>query len=405
MKTAVLSFCLLSLVSVRAQTLDWDAVASSASGMTVDTFASLLSSVYAPDGGMTGYLQYHDTTVRVFSTTAHTGAPLVELAFGQADAEPYRLPESVDPALPLKGWRIALDPGHIGGGWARMEERFFYIDRSDWPVQEGAMNLYVARLLKPELEAMGAEVFLTRDDLEPVTELRPADFLEQGAEEVGDAGLNTFPAMPDLLRRAVTEDAVRKRAEMRFYRTAEIEARAERLNEEIRPHVTLCLHFNATGYGDERTLYEENGLAIFVYGNVLAWEAANDVQKYHLLSKLFERSHDEEVRLARAMVEGWRETAGLEPAYRVDGGNMRPVDDGDYIYARNLAANRQFGGPVIFLEPYFMNNRLVYQRLQAGDYESEREFDGQMLPSIYREYVDAVLAGFRRYVDARGDQD
>lgn len=373
--------------------LDWGRLEQAASRMTTDRFSELLSQVYSPDGGIIDYLEYDGATVRVYSSTAHTSAPLSVLRFGDEDAAPYRLPVSDDPALPLKGWKIALDPGHIGGAWAWMEERFFYVNRSDWAVQEGAMNLYVARLLKPELEAMGAEVCLVRDQLEPVTDLRAGDFIEQAKEEVGATGDIRFPDMPDLFRTAVTADAVRRRSEMRFYRTAEIAARADKINQEIQPHLTLCIHFNATGYGDERTLYDENGLAIFVYGNVLQGELASDEQKYFMLSKLFEQSHDAEVQVAQGMQKSWRAIAGLKPAYRAQGGNMVPVDEAFYIYTRNLAANRQFRGPVVFLEPYFMNNRTVYQRIQAGDYEGERVFGNQWLPSIFREYVAAVKAG------------
>jgi hypothetical protein len=81
---------------------------------------------------------------------------------------------------------------------------------------------------------------------------------------------------------------------------------------------------------------------------------------------------------------------------------MHPMDEEGYIYARNLAANRQFRGAVIFLEPYFMNSRTVYARIQAGDYEGERELDGRSYPSIFREYADAVAAGVIAYY--RGEE-
>ena len=62
-------------------------------------------------------------------------------------------------AAPLAGFHIALDPGHLGGTWAQMEERWFKIDDAP-PVQEGDMTLRVARLLAPRLESLGAKVSL-----------------------------------------------------------------------------------------------------------------------------------------------------------------------------------------------------------------------------------------------------
>ena len=64
-----------------------------------------------------------------------------------------------------------------------------------------------------------------------------------------------------------------------------------------------------------------------------------------------------------------------------------------YVVARNLAANREYDGPVVCTEPYFMNNKVVYQRLLAGDYDGVRTFNGKSYGSIFREYADCVAQG------------
>ena len=73
------------------------------------------------------------------------------------------------------------------------------------------------------------------------------------------------------------------------------------------------------------------------------------------------------------------------------------VSDGEFVWARNLLANRLFECPVIFLEPYRMNNEEVYARVQAGDYEGEREVAGKLRKSIFREYATALVTGLREY--------
>ena len=45
-----------------------------------------------------------------------------------------------------------------------------------------------------------------------------------------------------------------------------------------------------------------------------------------------------------------------------------------------------------------MNNREVWERIQAGDYEGEREVAGSRRASIFREYADAVAEGVRAYL-------
>ena len=73
------------------------------------------------------------------------------------------------------GLKIALDPGHIGGEWAKMEERWFKMGDTP-PVEEGEMTLRVAKILAPKLRALGARVSFVREKTEPVTPFRPDDF-------------------------------------------------------------------------------------------------------------------------------------------------------------------------------------------------------------------------------------
>ena len=61
----------------------------------------------------------------------------------------------------LSGLKIALDPGHIGGEWAKMEERWFKMGDTP-PVEEGEMTLRVAKMLAPKLRALGARVSFVR---------------------------------------------------------------------------------------------------------------------------------------------------------------------------------------------------------------------------------------------------
>jgi hypothetical protein len=53
------------------------------------------------------------------------------------------------------------------------------------------------------------------------------------------------------------------------------------------------------------------------------------------------------------------------------------------------------------MEPYVMNSTLDYPRLQAGDYDGLREINGKMVPSIFREYADALTEGLARHYAAQ----
>jgi N-acetylmuramoyl-L-alanine amidase len=391
----ILGLFMMVLANPVPAQVQWTNLDRNQKSISADTFSRLLHDVFSPDGGMISYLRYNQDSVSVYSTPAQTGSPLFVLQFAESDI-PVASKKFGGEKGPLSGLRIALDPGHIGGAWSRMEERYFLVDRErDWPVQEGAINLYVARLLRERLSAAGAEVVMVKDDLEPMTSVRSDELMK-------DAGPlpppdPRFSNLPELFVESSRRDAQRKSVERQFYRVAEIAARADRINNEIKPDVTLCVHFNATGYGDEKTLYDENGLVFFVTGNFQAGEIVSDEQKYFLLNKLLERSHEVELPLAHSIADAFAKATGLQPSYRNSTEAMKQIGTNRYVFARNLSASRQFNGPVIFLEPYFMNNRTVYARIQQGDYEGEREIDGKKYPSIFREYADAVTAGILAY--------
>ena len=81
------------------------------------------------------------------------------------------------------------------------------------------------------------------------------------------------------------------------------------------------------------------------------------------------------------------------------------VDDNPYVWARNLIANRLYQCPVIFLEPYVMNSREVFTRIQVGDYEGERFVAGSKRISIFQEYIEGVITGMLKYYTKRDDPD
>jgi len=202
-------------------------------------FETALSDFYTLDRSWKDYFLVDDRSVVVLS---QTGNP-TPIAFagpgpGSPPPRPWRPAAELPPAppgKPLDGLRIAIDPGHIGGQFARLEERWYQIDHLR-PVAEGDMTLVTARLLKPRLEELGANVFLVRDQAAPVTTARPRDFLAHARRKL----------------RGAPDDEVRKLADRLFYRTAEIRARARLVNRDgpFRPDLVLCLHFNAERWGD-----------------------------------------------------------------------------------------------------------------------------------------------------------
>lgn len=260
------------------------------------------------------------------------------------------------------------------------------------------MTLLVAKLAAGQLRALGAEVALVRDAAVPsapftVDALRPAARKE--LELLGIAGAREDY---DGARDPLKMNTVQWHAERLFYRVAEIHERARKVNEKFRPDLAVCIHFNADDWSDPAnpTFTERNDLHVLVNGCYSAGELRFDDQRFGMLLRLLTRSHPEELAAAGPIAKTLADATALPPFAYLTGNAVRSGAN-EYVWARNLLANRIFECPVVYLEPYRMNNAETYARIQAGDFEGEREVAGKMRRSIFREYADALVAGLRAY--------
>ena len=372
--------------------------------ITHDEFAQLIQNVYCTHGIAPDLITTDDKSARFL--TNRDAQSFVTLRFAKDNASPERVPrlwraaKSLPPARqekPLSGLRIALDPGHLGGKWAKMEERWFQVGESQ-PVKEGDLALKVARILAPRLKELGAKVLFVRNRNKPITSKRPDDFKELGKKILIKNGVpqprEDF-ADPD---EPAKEQTVRWQSEILFYRYSEIRRRAV-LVKRLHPDLVLCLHFNAEPWGDPKnpTLVDENHLHLLVNGSYLESELEFDDERFEMLRKLLSRAYEEELPIANAIAAAMAKETQL-PAYEYPtANNVTKIGSTGYVYARNLLATRLYRCPVVYCEPYVMNSRDAFARIQAGDYEGTRNIGGVERKSIFREYTDSIVDGLAEY--------
>ncbi|GAA5495463.1 hypothetical protein Rhal01_01638 [Rubritalea halochordaticola] len=289
---------------------------------------------------------------------------------------------------PLAGLRIAIDPGHIGGNYAALEQRRFLLNENAAPVQEGDMTLTVANTLKDQLEALGAIVNLVREKTEPVNPFRVEQYQDYAYSKLEhNKGLST-------------QESVKREADRMFYRVGEIRARARLVNYAFKPDLVLCIHFNADAQPDPANpvLFEQEHFHMLLNGAYTAGEVEHEDERFIMILKILQGIHQEEAKLANAAATAFVREAGLPP-YEYEPNSRRAVnvDGNPYLWARNLIANRLYECPVVYYEPYLMNGKDSYARMQMGDYDGLRYVNGQLRRSIYREYVDAVTEGLVEY--------
>jgi hypothetical protein len=379
--------------------------------ITRDEFTHLINDVYCTHGIPDGLIKIDNDSAEIL--TNRESEKIFTLHFAPDANSNARIPRLWRPAKslprakpnkPLAGLRIALDPGHLGGKWAKMEERWFKVGNSK-PVTEGDLALRVSRMLASRLRKLGATVLFVRNSTQPATSKRPSDFLDLAKKILIKNGVPTARPDGSVPADVTKEQTVHWQSEMLFYRYSEIRQRATLVNNKLHPDLVLCLHFNAEGWGDPAnpTLIDNNHLHLLVNGSYVQDELELDDERFEMIRRLLSRAYDEELPIADTVATSMAQATGL-PAFQYPTTlTTTKVGTSGYVYARNLLATRLYRCPVVYCEPYVMNSKDGFARLQAGDYDGTKEINGVQRKSIFREYADSVADGLREYYSkARG---
>jgi hypothetical protein len=414
MRLALLAFCFsifslaghagenLGILGVRPK---WKVLEKYQQTITHDEFVRLIQNVYCTHGIAPDLITIDENSARIL--TNREAQSFFTLRFARDDTSRERVPRLWRPAKslprakqakPLSGLRIALDPGHLGGKWAKMEERWFKVGDTK-PVTEGDLALRVARLLAPKLKRLGAKVFFVRNSKEPITSKRPDDFNELAKKILIKNGIPQPRAEVLDPNDPEKEQTIRWRSEILFYRYSEIRRRAVLVNTKLHPDLAVCLHFNAESWGDPKnpTLVDQNHLHLLVNGSYLQEELEFDDERFEMIRRLLSRAYDEELPLAEAIAGVMAKETQLPPYEYPTTLTTTKIGSTGYVYARNLLATRIYRCPVVYCEPYVMNSRDAFARIQAGDYEGTRNINGLERKSIFREYADSIVDGLAEY--------
>ena len=389
-------------MSVLADPPNWSDLEPFQKTITRADFLRLLDSVYAPGGAWKECIEVGTDAARIHQPGDAGSDFRLEFAPDTASAKPvprYWTPPGARkavPGKPLVGYTIALDPGHLGGRWARMEERWFKIGNAQ-PVMEGEMTWLAAQHLSQRLTTLGANVMMVRKGSEPVTNERPRTLRGTAKAELARAGITHPRDSYDGPEDPLKSQTVQWQSELLFYRISEIRARAQRINGKIQPDLVICLHCNAEEWGDPAhpLLTDKNHLHLLVNGNYHPGELECADVRHEMLLKLLGRSARVELPLSNRVAASLANATGLPP-YEYHNGKARSTEN-PYVWTRNLLANRLYRCPVIYCEPYVMNSQVVFDRVQLGDYDGVKSIGGVERKSLYREYADAVADGVAEY--------
>lgn len=391
-----------------AKAPDWTLLKQYAKCLTREAFESALTEIYLEKTRFPMPWIVGPDSVKV--QTGLPDQPFVEIPFARTAAESQKPPRywkrveelpRLQDRPPLSDLHIAIDAGHIGGGYAIMEERHLSFQPGE-AIQEGDLTLLTAQILEQRLRNLGAYVSQVRPSNAPVTATTPSNFTKEALETLQNAGIQD----PKETYSGITGEArlltVQWQSEKLFYRIAEIHARANKVNNEIKPDLVLCLHFNAEAWGSatDPQFSPVDHLHLLLNGCYSPAEVATQDTRFELFQRVFSQTHQEEGALAGPVMQALAASTGLPP-YVYSTPNARIVRDNPYVYARNLLANRIYQCPVLYFEPYVMNNENTYRRLLLGHWVGRTLVNGRLQTSAIEDYVQGIVRGLLDYYQAR----
>lgn len=365
---------------------DWSRLDSLQRTLSQKEFIELLHNIYIPHKEYDQYLIVTDTHVDILKEYGRS--EYYRYFFRDEGTDPLAKNVSGEPKHP-NDFHIVIDPGHIGGNYAEMEFRHFSIDGSE-AIKEGEICLQIAKKMQERLQEAGFRVSLTRDKNEPVTLLRPKDLKEDAlAWFARSYGFVKTPDWEKLTGSQLKD--IEKKQNILFYRTAEIRARAN-IIQQIKPDLVLCLHINAAPWKDNKIqATSEQHMHFLINGTYMRGELDYDDIRFDMFWRILNRYSDIE-REAISHIAFSFVTEFTAPPFVYRGLRATSVNQNPYIWTRNLLANRIYEAPVLYLEPFVANNEEFVQWYRHKNKEP--------YPTDFEKiYVDATVNGLMNFLN------
>lgn len=322
-------------------------------------------------------------------------------------------PPASDPAAPLAGWRIAIDPGHMAGEQTFAKEvEGKYMSMPDTAATyhqeiaffESELTLATALILKDSLERLGATVFLTRNQLGKAShglsfsEWKQVAFTDSLDRAVKAGKMSYSKAI--WWKNQASDAAIFKS----YFNRSDLHHRIKAIRG-FEPDITLIIHYNVDSPNWEQRL--ENGDFLpglrnysmaFVSGSFLPGEVSRVEDRVMLLRLLISDDYARSVALSRSFIEASHAYTGVPPVESDSElsylKRYSRYTGAPGVFARNLTLTRNLSGAICYGESLCQDARWEAFRLNQRDMVV-RDLS---VSSRVAEVAQAYLEGVKEYV-------
>lgn len=311
----------------------------------------------------------------------------------------------------LRGLRVVLDPGHMGGPiWDKRTGK--YVDDGKVQVSEGLIALQTALMIEQKLKAQGAEVLLTHRGLTSVSPVKYEDLSIDyyGRQELRIRSLSSWfmsllqsSTSANLEKDFENSSAVKKlfspNARSDYYAKREDLLARDRVIKAFNPDLVINIHFDADQLRPNPKV--TNRTRAYVPGAFGVDEFSTSESRASYLLHLAQGAMwQRSVRLSELIIGSIASKLNVPIPQSDVMGSVRVAEG---VFARNLALTRMTTtAPSAFLEALYYGNPEEFKRLARTDGGSI-VIDGKAYPYSMRlkNLADAIYDGIAIYAQSQ----
>ncbi len=307
---------------------------------------------------------------------------------------------------PLKGLRIALDPGHVASNLEEAKLESKYIDMraidSTLAFYEANLTLATALQLKEMLENVGATVLITRkkpgDQCYPIhykNWLKSAHFHKDLKQAVKDGWLK--PDIAQTCKKYRNESAEWKQKYIfgRFYNGLELRCRARQIND-FQPHLTIFLHYNVNASNHEWSKpATKNFNMSFVAGSFANDELRTRNARMDFLRLLASTEIEESIELCSHFNQQILKHTNVpivstnNDEIYLNEFTLKTAIDG--VYCRNLYMTRATRGVLCYGESLCQDNKSEVYKLSDKSLKVGSFYSSKRTTDVAKAYYHAII--------------
>lgn len=307
-----------------------------------------------------------------------------------------------DPLLPLKGIKIALDPGHFSTTLAdaQAEQKFLFFVKDSAGANpdtvklfESLLTFHTASVLKAMLEEQGAIVFMSREAADHTSfGCNFRDWLKNHRQRTLDSLMRSGSMSPEKHRKLLKCNEYTLFWD--FFRDYDLANRAKKIND-FHPDITVIIHYNV----DEKNApwkqhTKKNFSMAFIGGAYTNDNLAKTESKMHFMRMLLSDQLNRSEMLSASTVRNFNSILSIAIARPQDASYLKDnclATSSPGVFCRNLVLCRKINSVLVYGESLYQDNEKESKLLMRSDKDIYGLKTNERVVNVARSYYNGLV--------------